>query len=255
MFMFRAKEKKQTGIEYLNSFKVRNEEHKTIQPKINQADFDILVFRATAHYFQREFSPITHISTIMPFRDMYKKLDIASPTLDSIYEDLEEDIEDNKLLSNPIERIVAFQKSFIKEINALFQSSLSYTPYTKEVLSEKVLPRPASYIEIANCFHSEGPLRVARELLNDYTKGDSSIARFFSGHWNRHHTKEIADVVRAIDSGVIKDVPQLIQVLKLIPLENNQGSLAKRINFIERDILREALDAQNSAALKGFNPI
>lgn len=77
-------------------------------------------------------------------------------------------------------------------------------------------------------------LDSARDLLNDYTKGDSALGRFFSGHWNRHHLKEVNALVKEIDKRQIKNVADLLQKLKQIELVNpTKGSLARRIEFIQ----------------------
>lgn len=52
--------------------------------------------------------------------------------------------------------------------------------------------------------------------MNDYTKGNawySGASRFFHGHANRHHTKDVADIVGRI--GVeIKDLLALLETLE-----------------------------------------
>ena len=94
------------------------------------------------------------------------------------------------------------------------------------------LPTPVSYRRLYQ--QDENPLLGARALLNDYTKSDSACLRFFYGHWNRHHVKEVARIVRKIDEGHITSTEQLITGLSKITLVNQCGSLARRIQFLEQ---------------------
>lgn len=97
-----------------------------------------------------------------------------------------------------------------------------------------VLPVPASYVTIYTS--AKNPLLGARALLNDYTKNDSAISRFFHGHWNRHHVLEVARIVKMIDRHEIANASDLLFSLNQIQLVNPHGSLARRINFIERKL-------------------
>lgn len=82
-----------------------------------------------------------------------------------------------------------------------------------------------------------------RALLDDYTKQDCVVKRFFYGHWNRHHIKTVVGVVRNIDIYIAKnqtiDTPYLHSILYALNIEvrskpgfNSSGSIAKRIKFI-----------------------
>lgn len=73
----------------------------------------------------------------------------------------------------------------------------------------------------------------ARARLDDYTKGDSAVRRFFSGHWNRHHVKDVAAIVRDIDRGKLNSRASIIERLRAIQLVNKEGSLATRRRFLE----------------------
>ena len=82
-------------------------------------------------------------------------------------------------------------------------------------------------------------MKVAETLLDDYTKGNSCSLRFFSGHWNRHYVGQVGAIVLKIQQ---KNVPEwqktpldteILTLIKNIKIENQCGSLARRISFIE----------------------
>ena len=80
--------------------------------------------------------------------------------------------------------------------------------------------------------HMPSPLEGAKKILEDYTKKNSAITRFFHGHWNRHHVTEVNQIVNNI--GVtITSIQNLLTELKKIPLKNSLGTLARRIQFLE----------------------
>lgn len=108
----------------------------------------------------------------------------------------------------------------------------------------KVYEAPASYDRIFNS--KQDPLQGARELLNDYTKGDSCLSRFFHGHWNRHHTYQINRIVKKIDNATLKTIEELLEELKFVSLMNPNGSLAKRIGHIKH---RTASDVNDKPSL------
>ncbi len=78
------------------------------------------------------------------------------------------------------------------------------------------------------------PLLKARELLVDYTKHNSFLLRLFHAHLGRHHVKEVNALVHKIGTE-IKDVDSLLEKLREIKPINAQGSLARRIYFIEKN--------------------
>ncbi len=82
-------------------------------------------------------------------------------------------------------------------------------------------------------------LSRAKELLEDYTKNNSAISRFFHGHWNRHHVREVNHVIQLINQAQITTVKDLLREIKKIQLVNFKGSLAKRINFIEANLFED----------------
>lgn len=85
-----------------------------------------------------------------------------------------------------------------------------------------------------------------RELMNDYTKNDIALFRFFSGHWNRHHIEYARQFVKKIDSTIVHVVHGNMEVNRddvvfylqqLIDKKNDpgvspSGSLAWRIDYI-----------------------
>jgi len=75
-------------------------------------------------------------------------------------------------------------------------------------------------------------LQEAREILNDYTKGDSAFLRFVHGHWNRHCVEDVARLVHYIDTGLMTNMEDLIYELGQIRLTNETGSLARRFSFL-----------------------
>lgn len=111
--------------------------------------------------------------------------------------------------------------------------STEYTPVN--VYSFPAFTYPKSYVAI--CSKAEdSPLEKAIALLNDYTKSDSRASRMFHGHWNRHHTKEVAEIVK---DNSIEDISTLVQKLEGIAIKNPKGSLAKRLAYIKENLVEE----------------
>ncbi len=97
---------------------------------------------------------------------------------------------------------------------------------------------PKSYTDITESV-SENLLK-ARKILDDYTKSNSAVSRFFHGHWNRHHVTEVHAIVMRIDGKNGKQITstnELIAELRRITLSNNNGSLARRLDFITDNFL------------------
>lgn len=97
---------------------------------------------------------------------------------------------------------------------------------------------PLSYRALAS--KSSDVLMQARTILDDYTKGDSATRRFFYGHWNRHHAKEVAKIVQSIDKRRITNVQDVLSELELIDVLNPAGSLTKRVAFLFKTSLVSA---------------
>ncbi len=85
----------------------------------------------------------------------------------------------------------------------------------------------------------DAPLTRIRNLLNDYTKSDSVVNRFFHGHWNRHHVKQVAAIVQDIDCLDGYELNTVLEDLDKIALINPTGSLARRIQFIKTKIVAD----------------
>ncbi|KTD60836.1 DUF5617 domain-containing protein [Legionella shakespearei] len=93
----------------------------------------------------------------------------------------------------------------------------------------KPTEHPSSYDRMSDQTNS---LANARNILNDYTKNNSLFSRLIHGHWNRHHVKEVHEIVKDIDAKNIKNMDELVMRLSAIHLENPKGSLARRMEFI-----------------------
>lgn len=106
-------------------------------------------------------------------------------------------------------------------------------PGIKLLPGHSVFVYPQSYRQLTAGIPDN--LVKARSILDDYTKGDSAVYRFFTGHWNRHHVAEVHALVRRIDgrgNDAITTVEQLLEELNHIQLVNPVGSLARRIGYI-----------------------
>ena len=75
------------------------------------------------------------------------------------------------------------------------------------------------------------PFDQAIALLTDYTKNNSTITRFFHGHWNRHHVAEVTEILNKIENGTIDTVDAIIENLEAIDASES-GSLYRRLQFI-----------------------
>lgn len=165
--------------------------------------------------------------------------------------------------NNPSRLILEFKEAFIKEIekklteyftptDAAFKSnSPDVTQTTNCKIYYSGAPEspysatryPSAYYTIAASCHKQDPLEVAKRLLLDYTENDSAVRRFFRGHWNRHHTAEVAKITPQIGRS-ITNLPDLIDLLKCIQPDNLNGSLARRITFMEQELLGRRPESQ-----------
>lgn len=71
-------------------------------------------------------------------------------------------------------------------------------------------------------------------ILNEYTDSNSSALRFFRGHWNRHHIKDVSEIIKKIDLNLISTKNELKQELNQIKLVNQNGSFAQCIKLINK---------------------
>lgn len=89
-----------------------------------------------------------------------------------------------------------------------------------------------------------------QSLLDDYTKHNSSIVRIFTGHWNRHHVREVNEIVMRIQTGELDTLDNVLHELDKIKLYNARGSLSRRIGFIQKmkmdsaEVADEAINVQ-----------
>jgi hypothetical protein len=94
---------------------------------------------------------------------------------------------------------------------------------------------PHSYYCIWNAKNQKSTKQRAIALLNDYTKENSYFGSFFgclfTGHWNRHHTDEVIEILN-IHYESVDDL--LARVKEIGPAK--EGSLARRIAFIEHEL-------------------
>lgn len=69
-------------------------------------------------------------------------------------------------------------------------------------------------------------------ILKDYTQDDSAWCRFWAGYWNRNHL----DAIKAIYQNVNEHTTEsdLLKNLKKIKLDNQEGSCAIIIDYLER---------------------
>lgn len=125
-----------------------------------------------------------------------------------------------------------------------FETSLRTQGFSVESVSANSLfMYPASYGSLITGVTDN--LLKARAILDDYTKGDSAICRFFTGHWNRHHVAEVQALVLRIDgkgSDPITTVEKLLEELDKIELANPDGSLARRTGYIT-DYCRDTFES------------
>jgi hypothetical protein len=98
--------------------------------------------------------------------------------------------------------------------------------------------------------NTSNELQQARNLLNDYTRGESACLRFLHGNWNRHHIEEIARLVYRIDHGLIAHLEDLKYELEQIKLTNETGSLARRFSFIASISAMEDPESDNDIILE-----
>lgn len=114
-------------------------------------------------------------------------------------------------------QVLEFEKQTILAESQRFDSLPKPTEY------------PSSYEELSNQTNS---LANARNLLNDYTKNNSKFSRLIHGHWNRHHVKEVHELVNGIDTKKINTVDELIIRLSAIHLDHLNDALVGMMEFI-----------------------
>lgn len=89
----------------------------------------------------------------------------------------------------------------------------------------------------------------ALNLLKDYVKYDAFSPKcmlFFTGHWNRHHLQEVNKLLDNLKASNNNSIDTLLQDLESINLVNSQGSLARRIQFIKKQIVQNNFQHSNT---------
>lgn len=89
---------------------------------------------------------------------------------------------------------------------------------------------PASYDNLTRL--NDSKIQKIRTLLDDYTKDDSAVSRFFHGHWNRHNAKAVAAIVKNIDENPDITLTDISEQLNAIQPKNETGSFARRRQYI-----------------------
>jgi hypothetical protein len=125
-------------------------------------------------------------------------------------------------------------------------------------LREPLSRYPKSYYDFYQ--PNNNPLQAAKDLLNDYTKGNSchssflsACSLFVSGHWNRHHLKEVNCIVERISNDEINTPQGLVEELNKINHPNPNGSFARRKEFIINVIFSaESADTEDPSII-AFN--
>ncbi|CDZ78437.1 Ankyrin repeats (3 copies) [Legionella massiliensis] len=153
----------------------------------------------------------------------------------------------------------------LEQVKAIVSAVASRTPEALNVDNYKQLARENGHAPIVDWFeqlkalkdyrqvssYSSFPLLKAQAILKDYTKSDSAIKRFFTGHWNRHHVDEVSLILQSR----YKSLEELLARLSQIDLLNPKGSLARRIIYmadfllpLEKEAQREEQRAMNGLA-------
>lgn len=66
--------------------------------------------------------------------------------------------------------------------------------------------------------------------------------RILTGHWNRHHVKDVHNIVEKIDKGRLENPAQVFQELEKISEKqgvNPSGSFKRRLDFMKNEINQE----------------
>ncbi|WP_454781344.1 DUF5617 domain-containing protein [Legionella sp. WA2022007384] len=90
---------------------------------------------------------------------------------------------------------------------------------------------PNSYSQLYQA--EDDDLSNAKRLLLDYTKNDHLLLRWLHGHFMRNHVAKVTAIIKKISDNEITNINELLNELKTIELVRHDGSLARRIMFIE----------------------
>jgi Domain of unknown function (DUF5617) len=174
-------------------------------------------------------------------------------------------------LQVPLLPAIVLQKEIKPEVDKIKQSTTNVLKLSDcNFLSNQLYHRftslylfkvPASYEKLAN---SQSGYEIGISILSDYCKNQGTcspilgkLQRFFSGHWNRHHTDVVQELLNKASSkvtnegGVITTTSETAESLlkeleeKLLtagnPL-NPSGSLARRILFLQTKLELNVID-------------
>lgn len=109
------------------------------------------------------------------------------------------------------------------------------TELSKPVMIEDYIRQritPASYLAIAR--RAETALALTTDMLRDYSKDGSWFWLTITLHWYRHHVAEVQEIVEKIQNETLTTSDDVISELNKIGLENQAGSLARRLSFLTR---------------------
>jgi RavJ, Peptidase domain/Domain of unknown function (DUF5617) len=127
---------------------------------------------------------------------------------------------------------------------------ITSSPPPREQSATKTQDFPASYTQMwkqaknevtmdGSATTNKQQLEQMKKILNDYTKGNSRLKRFFTGHWNRHHVKAVNSLVKDIDAGRVKSAKELITKMEEIAPKNkpaNESSFKRRLDFMKKQV-------------------
>lgn len=156
--------------------------------------------------------------------------------------------ESTNISPEDLAEIVASLPRTIQKVHIDFLSDPNFdlATYFAELkkLRPPLKPAPVSYAALfPNHLTTEAELmQGARAMLDDYTKGNNAVKRFFHGHWKRHHVVAVNKIVDYMqpdrtDWRKITTLDTLRRELNKIKPENPNGSLARRIRYINQRIL------------------
>jgi Ran GTPase-activating protein (RanGAP) involved in mRNA processing and transport len=98
-------------------------------------------------------------------------------------------------------------------------------------------------------------MKQAQALLNDYTKSDFSLGRFFCGHWNRHYVEKVAKLTHDIDKGIITNIEDLLCEFEQMKMPYEIGSLGRRIAFLYKLSLSNPARNQEAQPLEDSDEV
>jgi len=86
-----------------------------------------------------------------------------------------------------------------------------------------------------------------KQMLLDYTKNNHGWKRFATFHWKRHHCKVVEQIISWIDTGTLTTPKDILDELNKIENFKPNGSLSRRIQFMEQQIDADSQDLMASS--------